>query len=51
MASKEFDFKEWFDKEVDKLEDDPEYIAYGEKVEVEFHKLNSCTESRRDHDE
>lgn len=31
----EFDFRGWFDKEVEQLEKDPEYIAYGLMVELE----------------
>ena len=30
----EFNFKGWFDEEVDQLEKDPEYIAYGLMVDL-----------------
>lgn len=34
MSKNKFDLKGWFDKEVEQLEDDPEYIAYGLMIEL-----------------
>ncbi len=34
MEKNEFNFKGWFDKEIDQLEKDPEYIAYGLMVDL-----------------
>lgn len=34
MSNNKFDFRGWFDKEVDQLENDPEYIAYGLMVKL-----------------
>lgn len=34
MNNSEFDFKGWFDKEVEQYENDPEYIAYGLMVDL-----------------
>ena len=34
MRNNEFDFKEWFDKEIEQYEDDPEFIAYGLMIDL-----------------
>lgn len=34
VKKNEFNFKGWFDEEVDQLEKDPEYIAYGLMVDL-----------------
>jgi hypothetical protein len=32
--TREFDFKDWFDKELQGLAKDPEYITYGLAIEL-----------------
>lgn len=44
-ANKKFDFKTWFENEVRELEKDPEYIAYGEEIEVKVYKSSNHNES------
>lgn len=34
MSKNKSDLKGWFDKEIEQLEDDPEYIAYGLMIEL-----------------
>lgn len=34
MAENNFDFKKWFDKEVESLEQDAEYISYGLMIDL-----------------
>lgn len=34
MSNNEFNFKSWFDKEVEQYEDDPEFIAYGLMIDL-----------------